>query len=66
MTSWQVSDTIYFDGNFLEDSKNIIGFALAVWEGSKPAPCFEGQRLVWMIPVSREAIFELSDYPNIA
>lgn len=42
MTSWQVSNAIYSDGNFHEDFKNLIGFVLAIWEGSKPTPYFEG------------------------
>ena len=47
----------FFSTNFYVNLKNVIGFALAIWESANPAPYFEK-----MVTVSTETTDWLGDY----
>ena len=49
MTPQQISDTILRNDNFHVDLKNLIVFALAIWEEAKPAPYFEDSKMRFFI-----------------
>ena len=45
MTSYKKSDAMVQQHDFHLDFKNLVGFALAIWETAKPAPYFEGSKM---------------------
>ena len=45
MTLQERLDTFFQGGNFDVDFKNLIAFALTIWESAKPVSYFEGSKV---------------------
>ena len=53
-------DAIFLDGNFHVNFKNLIGFALAIWEGDEPAPYSKTGK---MLIIQNKGLVSIPQFP---
>ena len=53
-------DAIFLDGNFHVNFKNLIGFALAIWEGDEPAHYSKAGK---MLIIQSKELVSMSPFP---